>query len=1629
MAIGFLEWYEDDDSSLSYRAPLILIPVQLERFKLDPKTHCYKFMLSYTEEDIETNLSLSEKLSRDFDLKLPELREDVLPEEYFIEVSNLIGSYRRWRIVREMVVGMFSFAKILLYKDLDSDNWPDEYKIAEHEKIREILRTKETEQGTDCIIYEEEHNLDEDEHASRLPVILDADSSQMSAIVDALRGRDLVIEGPPGTGKSQTIANFVATALHEGKSVLFIAEKKAALEVVRRRLDNCGLGDFCLELHSTKTQKGKLHIDIRKRIEKRYHEPTELQYILGDLLRERDNLRSYVNIINKEAGPNGEKIYDILWKTERWLSEIKDQNLFFGIDNALNLTRNDINDRLNPLKDFVHLYCELPVAAMKAWHGLKPTKLMPGDEQELKTLLHGLTLKSEELASYFTLIKSTHFFPMGKHLISELLKIATIKGEALTQLPAAFEQNIASKLINGASLKLVEQLWEKVDEYKCLFAKALEFINNTEKVSVEDSTILQQAAEDILALGFGNTTLQELTVLLNEIEKVLASLHTIKKHADTARDILISDVQDFNALRQLLIIVDTINSAPEDIDLFAHAAHVSPYAAELCKNASEEVSEIKNGIDENKSFFNITRLPKSIQLKQLAGELKKISGTFFAFLSPRLRRLRQVIREFVVEPKNVKHAMIIQKLEEIAGLLEKAESSLTNMEYVHVLGPLFKGVETDWPRLEKHISWTQSLRQSIGSQVLAENVICNLKHCRDLSSDLSQKIRQSFEYVEQMLPKLLNNSESNMPLDDIIKSLSGIKDKIGSALNVIEFRVHDSSFNAIKIKISADAFLKANALRISIEDDNRYFDLLGQHFKGIDTDITMIHSIAAWVSSLQNSADMPQEIIEWLLRSDTSDRLAALIACVEKAGEYLSVYTATNTALQETGNYKSSSLFSEEFWGYTPDKCSLERIVEKGHECIQCFDYLLLWSDYCRLLDTAITLGLGKIIENVENEKILPESALAHCNYGIYGSMSKEIIRSHPELSSFTRANYENSRNRFIELDKQVINLSRQQIASKISKRPVPAGRGSGTVREWTNFALIRNELNKRKRHIPLRQLIKRSVQALQALKPCFMMSPLSVSQYLTPGEIKFDFVIMDEASQIKPEDALGGIARGSRLLIVGDSKQLPPTIFFEHNIESSEDDDDTNIAEDTESILDICRTTYRSRRLRWHYRSEHESLIAFSNRQFYDDNLIVFPSPYRADTSLGIRCHYIENAIYSKGKNMTEAQVVVHAIIAHFKACPNVSLGVATFNREQRDLIEDLLDKKRKQDSWLDNIIKESEEQEEPFFIKNLENVQGDERDVIFISFTYGPDADTRKVYQRFGPIGGEAGWRRLNVIFTRAKKRLEGFSSMLPTDLIITDNTPRGVRVLKEFLDYAFNGRFHEYGQISQEEPQSDFEFSVARVLNNHGYKTAFQVGVAGFFIDVGVLHPVRENDFVIGIECDGATYHTGKSVRDRDRLRQEILERKGWQIYRIWSTDWFKNREKEIERLLTTLRALALKESYTDKSTPEILKDIYQTAATPTSAKVDAQITAKSLVKAKTDVDLRETLLHFRRMNIEPTFPDQTKGILRDELLEYFVKNKPTTKEEFRNKIPLKLRENTDGNQTQFFDDIFEIIEEFL
>jgi very-short-patch-repair endonuclease len=502
-----------------------------------------------------------------------------------------------------------------------------------------------------------------------------------------------------------------------------------------------------------------------------------------------------------------------------------------------------------------------------------------------------------------------------------------------------------------------------------------------------------------------------------------------------------------------------------------------------------------------------------------------------------------------------------------------------------------------------------------------------------------------------------------------------------------------------------------------------------------------------------------------------------------------------------------------------------------------------------------------------------------------------------PQLLKFDRINQEQLVTRFRHLDQASLGHAQTGLAKAIWER-MPR------VNQPGEMDTLRNELNKKRRHIPIRQLINNAGRAIQQIKPVFMMSPMSIASFLPPGRLEFDVVVFDEASQVKAVDAFGAILRGHQIIVVGDNRQMPPTDFFSREVEMTEEDNTTS---DIESVLAMFRARgAQERYLSWHYRSRHESLIAVSNVEFYDRKLVVFPSAGTNIHATGLKLHYLPDAIYDRGRTRTnceEARAVARAVMAHVANKPNLSLGVVAFSVAQRDLIRVEVELLRSKNPALEDFFTQ-QNPTEPFFIKNLENVQGDERDVIMISIGYGRN-ESGRVAKEFGPLNRDGGERRLNVLITRAKLGMEVFSNFRADELELDASAKHGVRALKHFLKYAETGEL-DIPRETGREADSPFELEVMLALRERGYQLEPQVGTAGYFIDIGVKDPEYLGRYVLAIECDGASYHSSRSARDRDRLRQGVLESLGWRFHRIWSTDWFRNPGKETERAVAAIEA---------------------------------------------------------------------------------------------------------------------------
>ena len=448
--------------------------------------------------------------------------------------------------------------------------------------------------------------------------------------------------------------------------------------------------------------------------------------------------------------------------------------------------------------------------------------------------------------------------------------------------------------------------------------------------------------------------------------------------------------------------------------------------------------------------------------------------------------------------------------------------------------------------------------------------------------------------------------------------------------------------------------------------------------------------------------------------------------------------------------------------------------------------------------------------------------------------------------------------------------------------------------------ALVRREAEKQSRHLPLRKLLAQAPDVMTALFPCWMASPLSVSQLLDASRRYFDIVLFDEASQILPEDAVPSLLRASRVVVAGDRHQLPPTTFFaDGGADGDGDEDDIAPTEGFQSLLDLMSSFLQSWPLEWHYRSRDERLIAFSNRHIYGDRLITFPGIGGLPCIIHVLVPHVPNVDGQEESTSAEVQRVVELILEHATNRPNETLGVIAMGIRHALRVEAALDYALVSRPDLDDFFDPN--RHERFFVKNLERVQGDERDAIILTVGYGKDRAGNLPY-RFGPLLYEGGERRLNVAITRAKRRMTLVSSFSHQDMDPNRSKAKGVEMLRLYLQYAASngGNLGDSGHTGF--PMNSFEADIYDTLASKGIPLLSQWGASRYRIDLVAKHPQKPGRFVLAIECDGASYHSAPTARDRDRLRQQQLEALGWRFHRIWSTDWFQRRDKEIERTVT-------------------------------------------------------------------------------------------------------------------------------
>lgn len=1576
MAFGFLEWTDPNrqDSEKRY-APLILVPVALSRVKrevaveadsdqfeleddsqprrrgrprttrpsLTTKMMAYRFTVKYDGEDVSDNVALRLKLeSLPGGISLPGFEaedDDSSVEEYLESVERAIRRLpaevnNGWKVVRGARLAFFSSAKEAMYRDLDPGKWPASGLVSQ-EWIEAALDGRD--QDTTPAVTDEE--VTTALHVNPVPTVLETDGSQMRAIVRVLRGDPMVIQGPPGTGKSQTITNLIAATLANGKSVLFVAEKMAALSVVRQRMEESGLGRYCLELHSAKATPRQVIDQVRKRLAHRPADAVVAAQQASDrqrLNQHRIALGNYGASIHHIDNSLESSFHDAVWRRSQLLDALEElllgQNIAADSLPALSMGGEagyaELSALIDALKVAGRCIAEGVHLASQPWRGSCPRELPgPHMEEAVRRTLGGAKQAALEWQRTEGLLPLPDQWP-ALTAAQWLDLLQRFQPGPAPDLPVCMCHELSADF---SSLTRYEEYLTSLSAWREPQpdeARALSENSNIDSSTIKEAHAAADQIERTLICRLPHATLDELAESTEHVrwlrETLATRVATLTALAEAIHVPIIDDT--FSTGSKLAAFGSRLAQMPPSVWRCLQTALLhpsSPNQLALAKDQQRILTEERAVIS---AELRLDDLLSEAEWSELSRDLRLTADGWFNWLpGTRGYELRQKLwAYFLKRPTNEAAAM--QSVDRAQKWRADAAAFAAAEDFKALFGPVFTGTTTDWPSLDAAVSlvadWVKLFGITSAQEFLTEHkdvlfaqssIIASLaaqaeSHMNEWMVLASTLFRQEEATLRQLSTRTLLQDVTQQA--DTATSLAQALERVKLPRSTQTDAVPHLCSIALKLREHSDTVSKL-ASRPSF---------LGDWHQGLlATDPKRIATAVAWLQQFIETEALPQAVKVWALTSETAQRVLELTERVHGIAKAIDGWRAAMTPLSEILVFDSHNA------QMSPDNLerSVTMILSQLDAATEAVPSLLPWYHLHESEREIEQAGGRSLWEWCREHHLKVEAIEMVAQLGFTNQFIERLLAQHPELKTYHRQKLEEHRDGFRSLDKRVLNSFRNDVDRSIYRKhgDAPAGQRRGSTKDFTEMSMLNHELSKQTRHVPVRRLVRQSGAALKFLMPCWMMGPQAVAQFLEPEKVEFDLLIIDEASQVRPEDALGSLARAKQIVIVGDSKQMPPTDVFQalgvHDADEEVEDEagemisSSSAALEMTSILDTFEKQLPAETLRWHYRSQHQSLIAFSNESFYESSLIVPPSRWHASDALGIVRHFLENGRLQDRKNPAEAEKAVEIMREHvLRECrrpedDRETLGVVAMNAVQQDLISERWEKACKDDPDLEAALTEFTSKTS-LFIRNLENVQGDERDVILISTTYGKNA-AGEMHQRFGPVNKPGGWRRLNVLFTRARKRIHLVTSMAHSDVQMdTRQAESGRTFLRKYLQYAETGHLPDSGTAGfKGTPDSGFEVSVARSLLGLGYEFHYQVGVQGFFIDIGVVHPKQPGQYLCGIECDGAAYHSHPIARDRDRIRQEILENRGWKIFRIWSTDWYRNRKLEIERLHAFLK----------------------------------------------------------------------------------------------------------------------------
>lgn len=1508
LTLGMIRWRTADGKE--YKAPLLLVPMRLFR-----KSVKEGFTLERSDEDTLLNVTLLELLRVNFEKTIRGIDPGDLPaDESGVDVPRIFQIFRQelrdfpdWELLdSEVWLGNFSFQKSVMWDDLDKH--ADD--LLANPVVNHLVNHP-AESFTDGIEEVRSEQLDTSFPYTQIMTPLSADSSQLAAILSAEKGKSFVLHGPPGSGKSQTIANIIAHCLYKGKSVLFVAEKRAALEVVHQRLSKLGLRPFCLELHSNKAGKRQVLDQFEEALRFRAGSgESGWQQTAARLEGEKKSLNEYVRLLHR-VHPNGLTVYDALTFLIAHRGEKWGKCRFEG--EALTLERETARRLVSDIPDRLRGACRrLPESA---WADFRPIRTQEAGYtamREIAAMAEPLRQAAERLNARLRQAEGFFGFSGRAGSLAEI-EAAAAAARRLAQpaspIPAGFyspawesDRAVLESLLDLSARR--NALLAKLRRLGLARLRAGEIPSLTKRVK---ETVSPFTLSSRPAAGGGEHE-NPVTRLCAEIGKAGGHLAAACRYVARSLGVDLPEEISETVLGSIARMINELRG---------------PYAAELRIDADwplfAEKARPAAGVAKEYAFLTrqLARYnPKLIteeEADQLSEQYRKTEHALMLVYPFMKRRLMRRVRHLQNDWRDP-----ASHYDNFPDLFNSMAAYASAAAKIGDAGPLirkhapkaWRGGEIDSELLEEYLETgdnvTRYAQRAFGAEyeTALKNLPGRIGELRDENTELGRAASAIFQAIVRMYDK---------PLRELSALVSG-----GGAFD--EATLAEPAFS----ETAAPA--GPIPLRDLLETLCQYMAVHPRWREAVDAAARLslprlesglpdIEKTAAWKEAAESADAALRGLPASLTGGDLAPlraRLAAILAGEEGTAPFESLARIGADLAEAAEAFRAprdafAARLDVEPAGRYADM-SADTAIELADKVTQNPDVFEEWCNWNRASAEARGTGAASVLRLLADRKITPDELGEAFRCALSAKMVDEALTREPVLGDFLAGNHEQILQDFRDNDEKYRQQVRCRIIAELAARLKERLAGPDADRE---LGLLTHELRKKMRIKPVRTILDSLPNLLTALKPCLLMSPISVAQFLPTSREKFDLVIFDEASQIQTSDAVGAIARGNQLIVVGDPKQLPPTSFFQR---SHDEDPDEDEFEDLESILDECLTArLHEIHLRWHYRSRHESLIAFSNRHYYDSGLYTFPAAAAEGDSLGVHFHLVREGVYDRSKKRTnpaEARALVSDAVARMTRpeFQGKSLGIVTFSEAQKGVIEDLLEEERQNHPEIDPFF--SADYPEPVFVKNLENVQGDERDVMYFSIGYGRDAGGN-ISMNFGPVNRSGGERRLNVAVTRAKEAIFVFSSITASDIDlerISDNT-LGPYHLKEYLEYAEKGADYLRRDLGDgDEGTKDlFVREVASVLRRAGYRVREKLGLSRYKIDLAVGRPDSDGAFAVGIECDGPTYARAATARDRDILRQSVLGGLHWNILRVWSVQWFKARRNAEETLLRQVAEL--------------------------------------------------------------------------------------------------------------------------